>query len=1034
VTTATGQAKGINRADLLRTLLQSGESSLHVTAEMSGFVAPPKRKVTLKIPVLPAIGGEKAPPSPKPVPPVKPQGRQAHYYRVTERKASEILPESSGKAPLKPQWYLDAPPLNPDDIQPLPIKPPDKEPLVAWAKLWPVLCAQLSEIKRTRQPDIPRIVKILANGELLHTIPRKSRQQWAATVQILVDRPERTCLFNQDFNQLLAQLKQLRGMNGLEIQTLVGYPGRRVRVKAGGRQQTQDWRAPEAGTTVFILSDLGLLEESGIALRAWLHVGRQLRLAGCRPVAFTPLPARYLTAELVSLFDCISWDRSSDLQPVAYVAPRDKLVSTPMQQDAKGEAKALLAWLSPAVRVEPALLRAVRHHLPIQAADVGTEVAAWHHEDVVRSPIGFHFQPKTLESYRQQFAEQAKANPPLAQTIAGLIHAYHRHVFPTQRYEEVLILAQLLGNKLPDAGRQEVAVARNHMRQLFRASLEQKVAIPSLPGFIQQHYFERQHAAMLPANDFLQAIWSLRRYEQGISGEIPIPDGWDVQTVLAFLDQHGTQARAYVLFQQGMQELQIGTRQRYEMGLDDFTQGSPLAEFVASSQFMLGQYIAADGQPRNFLLPLSDVETQPLPLRDEAEQRLHIAGQELTVERFTKPAWAVAVGRSHGALTVTTQSAEGRHLWYWHPPAWDAENGMLPGFWHYLPPDAATLKPDWVAGAGRDEYGLYADVEFPSPQPLSQREGGKNITQRFRWIEPTSFQMGSPETEEGRYNNEILHPVTLTQGYWLADTACTQALWQAITGENPSQFKDPNNPVEKVSWDDIKKFLQQLNRQYPELKLRLPSEAEWENACRVGTTGAFNFEGELSLDKVNYRGTWEYKSDEWGDGALKQTAKVKSYPPNRWGLYEMHGNVWEWCQDWFSNYPAEPVVDPQGSQSGVFRVLRGGSWTDLGRYCRSAYRLHSVPAARYDGIGFRLARGLELQSVRSGASQQPIGTPASERGGHERGMDGGSMPSEKERLPPLPPMPSVQAGGGGLIQKAGKALSGLFGKKDKPKK
>jgi formylglycine-generating enzyme required for sulfatase activity len=987
VSTAVGQAKGINRADLLRTLVQAGEATLHMTAEMTGFVPPVKRKVTLKIPSIPtdeAFGKPGGRAQPKPHPKTQP-AKQAHYYRVIERKASELLHESTGQVSLIPEWYEKAPPLNQDEIKPLPVQPPEKEPLVAWAKLWPLLRTQLSEVRYARQPDIPRIVKVLAKGELLHSIPRQYRQQWTATVQILVDRPERTCLFNQDYNQLLEQLKHLRGVIGLEIETLVRQPGGPVRVKKGDKMQVRDWHPPLAGTTVFILSDLGRLDESGLAWRAWLHVGRQLRLAGCRPVAFVPLPARYLTAELIGLFGCISWDRGSSLQPVAYVPPRGETDTPPMQQDAEAGAKRLLAWLSPVVRVEPALLRAVRHHLPVHTADVGTEAAAWHHEDVVRSPIGFHFQPKTLEDYRQRFAAQAKADPLLAQSIAATIRAYHQHVFPTQRYEELLILAHLLGNRLEKTDWQEVEVARNHMRQLVKASQVQQEAIPSLPGFIQQNYFSRQHADMFPDNDFLQAIWSLRHREQGITGELAIPDGWDIKrNVLPFLGWQATTVRDYVLFQQGMQVLRVATRQHYDAEQEGFTVGSPLAEFRSVSSYLLNQHIGVEGKTRSVLLPLDDTETRFLPLAEEERQQLHMAGEELVIERFLKPTWAVSIGRNHSALTVTTLSAAGRPIWCWYPPQWQTESGMFPGFWYYLPPDKDSLKPDWATAAGRDGFGLYAEAVIAG------------ITQRFRWIEPTSFLMGSPENENGRYDNEIQHPVTLTQGYWLADTACTQALWQTVMDRNPSAFKGENNPVENVSWDDIEKFLQRLNRQYPELKLRLPTEAEWENACRAGTIGAFNFEGELLLDKINYRGTWEDYSN-WGESALQQTAVVKSYPPNAWGLYEMHGNVWEWCQDWYGDYPTEPVVDPLGAESGARRVLRGGSWFFGGESCRSAYRLHYPPDFVIGLVyyGFRLARGLEL-SGRPGASQQPVGTPAPARGGHKRGMaGGGGAPAQK---------------------------------------
>ena len=243
--------------------------------------------------------------------------------------------------------------------------------------------------------------------------------------------------------------------------------------------------------------------------------------------------------------------------------------------------------------------------------------------------------------------------------------------------------------------------------------------------------------------------------------------------------------------------------------------------------------------------------------------------------------------------------------------------------------------------------------------------------------------MGSPETEEGRNpERETQHQVTLSQGYWLADTTCTQKLWQAVMGDNPSNFKGDSNPVEQVSWNDIQKFLQQINKQQPELELRLPTEAEWENACRAGTETTFHFGGkdELNLDKANYSG-------KWGDLNYNGKAKpVKSYPPNQWGLHEMHGNVLEWCEDWYGEYPSEPVVDPQGSESGANRLLRGGSWFFYGRHCRSAYRFKDRPDIRRDNIGFRFVRGHGHPLVRSArAGQQQIGSLATRE---QRGQAG----------------------------------------------
>ncbi|MBU0654435.1 MAG: formylglycine-generating enzyme family protein [Gammaproteobacteria bacterium] len=256
------------------------------------------------------------------------------------------------------------------------------------------------------------------------------------------------------------------------------------------------------------------------------------------------------------------------------------------------------------------------------------------------------------------------------------------------------------------------------------------------------------------------------------------------------------------------------------------------------------------------------------------------------------------------------------------------------------PQPAPTSQPKqpssaWASASGDDQYGHYADLNV------------KGVIQRFRWLSPGKFLMGSPLSEPERGDDEFLHEVTLSQGFWLADTACTQALWQAVMGGNPAKFKEtPNNPVENVSWDDAQGFIKKLNSLAAGLHLRLPMEAEWEYACRAGTGTRYSFGNDITKQQVNYNKN------------VGQTVPVKSLPANPWGLYEMHGNVWEWCQDWYGSYPAEPVVDPQGSQSDFFRVLRGGSWFYNGRSCRSADRHRDDPGFRRSLYGFRLARGL----------------------------------------------------------------------------
>jgi len=229
------------------------------------------------------------------------------------------------------------------------------------------------------------------------------------------------------------------------------------------------------------------------------------------------------------------------------------------------------------------------------------------------------------------------------------------------------------------------------------------------------------------------------------------------------------------------------------------------------------------------------------------------------------------------------------------------------------------------------------------------------VRQRFRWIQAGTFQMGSPQDEADRSHGETLREVTLACGYWLADTACTQALWQVVMGANPSRFQEhPANPVEQVNWDDVQTFLDRLNALVPGLDAGLPSEAQWEYACRAGTIEPFSFGEYITRGQVNYNGKYPYVGAE-KDLQRGKTVPVGSLPPNSWGLYEMHGNVWEWCADAYAPSIERSQTEPSGPPDGSGRVLRGGSWGSNARSCRSAYRHFYRPGVALYYIGFRIA-------------------------------------------------------------------------------
>ena len=246
-----------------------------------------------------------------------------------------------------------------------------------------------------------------------------------------------------------------------------------------------------------------------------------------------------------------------------------------------------------------------------------------------------------------------------------------------------------------------------------------------------------------------------------------------------------------------------------------------------------------------------------------------------------------------------------------------------------------------------------------TPQPLSSVAPSPNQKNQVEpltgmelvWIEGGCFQMG---TTDGNVAEKPMHRVCVDE-FWMGKYEVTQAQWQKVMGNNPSNFKGANNPVEKVSWDDAQEFLRQVNQQagqnpplpLPGGEFRMPTEAEWEYACRAGTQTAYSFG-----DDAARLGDYAWYSDNSG----VQTHPVGQKKPNGWGLYDMHGNVWEWASDWYAEnyYANSPEKNPQGPDSGKYRLLRGGSWYNQPSYVRCADRSYNSPANRYFNIGLRL--------------------------------------------------------------------------------
>ena len=224
----------------------------------------------------------------------------------------------------------------------------------------------------------------------------------------------------------------------------------------------------------------------------------------------------------------------------------------------------------------------------------------------------------------------------------------------------------------------------------------------------------------------------------------------------------------------------------------------------------------------------------------------------------------------------------------------------------------------------------------------------------FVQIPAGEFLMGSTSLEAPDHERPVTQ-VRISRGYWLGKHEVTQAEWEAVMGSNPSNFDEcgPDCPVENVSWEDVQKFIRRLNAAVGEERYRLPTEAEWEYAARAGTsedTYAGNLTDPYGRDPVLEGIAW-YRRNSGG-----RTQPVGQKAPNAWGLYDMLGNVNEWVQDWYGDYPGGVVTDPRGPESGSVRVMRGGSWHFHSRCCRVTERYGSPPGHGGGSVGFRLLR------------------------------------------------------------------------------
>ncbi|OQX03132.1 MAG: hypothetical protein BWK73_40520 [Thiothrix lacustris] len=896
----TRLSKAVSRAELVQWLMQSGEdaTSLQQIAALAGFEWQEKPLLTVeKVQKEPKRGEDKQIPlvqledkPPIPVLPQAPKVFNARWFCVAKRELlSQQDDNDQSREPLSIQGIED---FSAQDLQPGSTPPLALAPLLRWERLWPVLKQSFSSTM-PGAIDIPRLVGRVARGGLVDSLPRQQRPHWAAESLILLDYNPRVTVVWNDFNRLVEQLKQLRGGAGLQVLKQQGLPGLRYARWRDKDKRQIDWVMPAPETPVLILSDLGMLEPSGSLRKHWLRFGRELKAAGLQPFVLAPVSPQHIDPELSRYYHIALWDRSSRLLRQQQRAETDN----------KAQLEQLLALLSPASRIEPELLRAVRHLLADTAFDAGLEAEFWQHPAVDKSPIACALRSESAETYRQQFKEQP---PELQREVLKLIRQHHAPLFPSVMHYETLLWSVLAAKLLVQEFNAEIEQAELFLRKTAKMLYLHRDNLDDSRKAYGKRILDNAHEELLRKYSCFAVFEGSVNVEQLAQG-MPLRLGIDWLELERTLASGDSTTRDCVLYQHG-DELVLE-----EKGVSQF--GSFISEFTITNDTLVLQVETLNGQiTREVAYREADFYRNRRVdgvFVTHLEQNiktiiLQSGNEKLVLDSFTKPDWAHRIGRDAQGLWIEfTQNNKNWRVWW----------------------------PAWGGDLGYDEYGLYTDLHI------------KGIIQRCRWIAPGTFLMGSPKLERGRNGDEKLHQVMLSD-FWLADTTCTQALWKTIMNNDPSEFtENQNNPVEKVSWTDVQEFIDKLNKMIIGVDASLPNEAQWEYACRAGTQTLFSFGNHITLEQANYIG-----SDK-NETGFKKTVPVKSFPANQWGLYEMHGNVREWCQDeYLKNYSKQADIESDSE----YKVQRGGSWRSNASEVRSAARssFHYEPSgAAYWGIG-----------------------------------------------------------------------------------
>ena len=915
---------------------------------------------------------------PKPIHKVKPDredgGTQPQNKPIAEVELSHAEPHFYDRKFFRVKQYIpntDFRKSITEDVEATPIGDVSEEsleslrtqvafqPLMSWVALNRYLAKILKTNKQSASLDVPKIIHALSRKKLIQNVPYQSYSAWLGRVDILVERSYfYNHLFYEDYEFLIDNLLKTRGRDGLRIISVVRNNLSQCSLWEQRKEFTKTvfkYKVPESVEAVLVLGDLGCYSHiSGDAesFQPWAEIGKQCKAKHIPAYALMPVPKRFWQPEISTYYQACVWDFKG----------ASKKVSAPYELGIQ-EIYRLLVCIP---IKQPAFIRFVRKYLPHTCTDVGTEFTLFldvHHA----APVNLQFE-YDHNSLLSDFSD--RKNLALQKSAVELLKIFTRQQYEAKypvsaqamiwfAFHEALS-EELKEELLADDG---YTTLLKHHHDYLRKYLDQPKTQRNASGELE--LLERRYTQLIPkgknnptGKKMFKTILPLLKNRLENEGVSALPRGVTPDMLFEEGSSHYKEY-AFTLVQEGENLKVVNHLSNASPLLLEWGKGGYFQYDLINKAHLndIGYWSEQIDKPKKLWEEQQDDILLPAPSSDQL-LLIKTSNRSYVVESVSQPGWAKSISQDRHNLKVQYLIGDIKKELVWLPPGqypiktdsghleYDLRQGYFCSHKHFMLWTKNRLKkPVWASEFGMDQYGIYAVWHH------------NKAKQRFYYVHPGEFLMGSPDTEAERLDNELLHTVLISEGFWLADTACSQSLWQSVMGENPSDNKESEqHPVENVSWEDCQTFFTKISKQFEGLMPALPSEAQWEYACRAGTQTPFAFDDDLSLKYANYNSEYPYGGGK-KEPYLGKTIPVNERYRNAWGFCQMHGNVWEWCYDWFeeSYYSRSPIVGPTGPGSGDARVLRGGAYYFYGEYLRSAYRFRNSPTNWYDYIGFRFA-------------------------------------------------------------------------------